>query len=139
MQLKLQKQLIEQEVEAALVVDPVKSAQVVGLRYVNDTTPGIQRQRVGEEFCYVGIDNKPIGEETELSRIKDLVIPPAWTDVWICPLPHGHLQATGRDAKGRKQYRYHADWRKVRNQSKFNRLIAFGKHCQSFVGNCKQI
>ncbi|MBV8887672.1 MAG: DNA topoisomerase IB [Chroococcidiopsidaceae cyanobacterium CP_BM_RX_35] len=127
MQLKLQKQLIETEVKAALIVDPVKSAKAVGLRYVSDTTPGIQRQQMGEEFCYISVDNKQISDKTELSRIKALVIPPAWTDIWICPLSHGHLQATGRDAKGRKQYRYHADWRKVRSQTKFNRLIAFGE------------
>jgi len=125
MQLKLQKQL--REVEAALIVDPAKSAKVVGLRYVSDTTPGIQRQRMGDEFYYISVDNKQISDEAELSRIKALVIPPAWTDVWICPLPHGHLQATGRDAKGRKQYRYHTDWKKVRSQTKFNRLIAFGE------------
>lgn len=127
MQPKLQKQLIKREVQAALVVDPVKSAELVGLRYGSDTSPGIQRQRVADEFCYITVDGKQICDESELSRIKALVIPPAWTDVWICPMPHGHLQATGRDAKGRKQYRYHAHWRKVRSQTKFNRIIAFGE------------
>ena len=127
MQLKVQKQLVKKEVQAALVVDPVKSAEIVGLHYVADTGPGIRRQLVGEKLCYVGVNGEQICEDIELSRIKALVIPPAWIDVWICPLPHGHLQATGRDAKGRKQYRYHAEWRRVRSQTKFNRMIAFGE------------
>ena len=127
MQLKLQKQLIQREVQAALTADPVKSAELVGLRYVNDTSPGIRRQCVGEEFRYISVNGERIGNDFELNRIKALVIPPAWTDVWICPLAHGHLQATGRDAKGRKQYRYHAHWNKIRNQTKFNRMIAFGE------------
>lgn len=127
MQVKLQKQLIKREVQAALIVDPVESAELVGLRYVSDTSPGIQRQRVGEELCYIDAKGKQICDDSELSRIKALVIPPAWTDVWICPLPHGHLQATGRDTKGRKQYRYHAHWRQVRSQTKFNRMIAFAE------------
>ena len=123
----LQKELIKKEVEAALQIDPVKSAKIVGLRYISDTIPGIQRQRVDEEFCYIDADGKEICDEEELNRFKSLVIPPAWTEVWICPLPHGHLQATGRDAKGRKQYRYHQHWRQVRSQTKFNRMIAFGE------------
>lgn len=127
MQLKIHKQLIRREVQAALTIDPAKSAELVGLCYVTDTDPGIQRQRVGEEFCYISVNGKRIKSAAELSRIKALIIPPAWTDVWICPLPHGHLQATGRDAKGRKQYRYHAHWRMVRSQTKFNRMIAFGE------------
>lgn len=127
MQLKLEKQLIKQEVEAALIIDPVESAKAVGLRYVSDTTPGIQRQYENEEFCYIDPKGKQICDDAELSRFKALVIPPAWTNVWICPLPHGHLQATGRDAKGRKQYRYHAHWRNIRSQTKFNRMIAFGE------------
>lgn len=127
MQLKRHKQLIKREVQAALVIDPVESAELVGLRYVSDTIPGIQRQTVGEEFCYIDANGKQICDDSELSRIKALVIPPAWTDVWICSLSHGHLQATGRDAKGRKQYRYHAHWRQVRSQTKFNRMIAFAE------------
>lgn len=127
MQLKLQKQLIKKEVEAALIIDPVESAKAVGLHYINDTTPGIQRQYVSEEFCYIDTKGKQIRDSLELSRFKALVIPPAWNNVWICPLPHGHLQATGRDAKGRKQYRYHAHWRTIRSQTKFNRMIAFGE------------
>lgn len=127
MQLKTHKQLIQREVQAALTVDPAKSAELVGLRYVSDTSPGIQRQQVDDEFCYIDTKGKEIGDESELKRIRALVIPPAWNHVWICPLPHGHLQATGRDAKGRKQYRYHVHWSKVRSQTKFNRMIAFGE------------
>ncbi|WP_315789718.1 DNA topoisomerase IB [Fischerella sp. JS2] len=126
MQLKLHKKVVK-EVEAALVIDPVESAKLVGLRYVSDTTPGIQRQRVGKEFCYFDAKGKKISDQAELSRIKALVIPPAWSDVWICPHPQGHLQATGRDDKGRKQYRYHTQWRQVRSQTKFTRMIAFGQ------------
>lgn len=127
MQLKLQKQLIKKEVEAALIIDPIESAKAVGLRYISDTTPGIQRQCVSEEFRYLDTKGQQICDSLELSRFKALVIPPAWTDVWICPLPHGHLQATGRDAKGRKQYRYHVHWRTIRSQTKFSRMIAFGE------------
>ncbi|MBF2006741.1 MAG: DNA topoisomerase IB [Chlorogloeopsis fritschii C42_A2020_084] len=126
MQLKLQKEIIK-EVKAALVIDPIESAELVGLHYVSDTTPGIWRQRVGEEFCYFDANGKKICDETELTRIKALVIPPAWSEVWICPHSQGHLQATGRDAKGRKQYRYHSHWQKVRSQTKFTRMIAFGQ------------
>ncbi|MGZ3600590.1 MAG: DNA topoisomerase IB, partial [Ktedonobacterales bacterium] len=77
--------------------DPVDSAKMAGLRYVTDTGPGIRRERVGESFSYIGLDGKPIRDSKELDRIKSLGIPPAWTDVWICPNPLGHLQATGRD------------------------------------------
>lgn len=126
MQLKLQKQ-IEKEIQAALLVDPVESAEIVGLCYVSDTSPGIQRKGAGKGFCYIDAKGKRISDKTDLSRIKALAIPPAWTEVWICPLEHGHLQATGRDAKGRKQYRYHAHWNQVRSQTKFNRSIAFGE------------
>lgn len=118
---------IKNVVEAALAVDPKQSAKKEGLRYVNDSIPGICRQRVGKEFCYLDTDGQEICDEEELSRLKSLVIPPAWTDVWICPLKNGHLQATGRDAKGRKQYRYHKQWRQVRSQTKFNRMIVFGE------------
>ncbi|WP_341532027.1 DNA topoisomerase IB (plasmid) [Nostoc sp. UHCC 0302] len=126
MQLKLQKKIIK-EVEAALAVEPLESAKLIGLHYVSDTTPGIKRQRMGEEFCYFDIHGQKVDEQAELDRIKALIIPPAWNDVWICPHPQGHLQATGRDAKGRKQYRYHTHWHKVRSQTKFTRMIAFGQ------------
>ena len=107
--------------------DPGESAQVAGLRYVSDDQPGIRRQRVGRGFRYLGVDGRPIREPEVLRRIKTLMIPPAWTDVWICPRPDGHLQATGRDARGRKQYRYHPRWRVVRDATKYDRMVAFGE------------
>jgi DNA topoisomerase-1 len=107
-------------------VDPVASAEAAGLRYVSDAGPGIRRKRAGKHFSYVGPDDRPIRDPAELKRIKSLGIPPAYTDVWICPDPRGHLQATGRDAKGRKQYRYHQRWREVRDETKYGRMIAFG-------------
>lgn len=115
------------ENSAATFPDPKSSAQSVGLRYVNDQRPGIRRLKVRGSFRYVRPGNRPVVDPEELLRIKSLVIPPAWTDVWICPDPRGHLQARGRDAKGRKQYRYHPRWREVRDQSKYNRMIAFAK------------
>jgi DNA topoisomerase-1 len=107
--------------------DPVESARLARLRYLTDAMPGIRRRRVGKHFAYVGPDGKPIGDESELKRIHALVIPPAWTDVWICPTANGHLQATGRDARGRKQYRYHSRWREVRDEVKYERTVAFGE------------
>ena len=113
--------------EAALITDPEESAKAAGLRYVSDDRPGIRRERVGEDFTYIGADGKPIHDAEKLKRIKALGIPPAWTDVWICANPRGHIQATGRDAKGRKQYRYHPRWREVRDETKYGRMIAFGQ------------
>jgi DNA topoisomerase I len=107
--------------------DPAESAREAGLRYANDTKPGIKRVRVGSGFKFVGVDGRTIRNQDELRRIRSLVIPPAWTDVWICPDPRGHLQATGRDARGRKQYRYHPKWREVRDETKYHRLIAFAQ------------
>ncbi len=126
MQLKLKNKLVKQEVKAALAAEPYESAEIVGLLYVSDATPGIKRQRKGKGFCYYDAEGNKICCEDELNRIKALVIPPAWDEVWICSDERGHLQATGRDEKGRKQYRYHAHWRKIRSQTKFNRTIAFG-------------
>jgi DNA topoisomerase-1 len=100
---------------------------VAGLRYVTDADPGIKRKRAGKGFCYTGIDGRPIRDPKELRRIRALAIPPAWTEVWICSIPHGHLQASGRDAKGRKQHRYHPRWREVRDETKYGRLLAFGE------------
>ncbi len=110
----------------ALDADPVASARLAGLRYVTDTTPGIRRKRAGKGFSYRAPDGSLIHDAETLRRIRALVVPPAWTDVWICPNPNGHLQATGHDAKGRKQYRYHPRWRDVRDETKYARLIAFG-------------
>src|SRR2546426_1601279 len=89
--------------------------------------PGIRRVRTGKTFRYIGPNSRPLRDAGTLSRIGALAIPPAWTDVWICPLEQGHLQAVGRDARKRKQYRYHPRWREVRDASKFDRMAAFGK------------
>jgi len=107
--------------------DPAESAQAAGLRYVSDTMPGISRKRAGKGFSYVDPDGRRITDRKQIARIRSLAIPPAYTDVWICPSPAGHIQATGRDARGRKQYRYHRRWRDVRDQTKYARLIEFGK------------
>jgi DNA topoisomerase-1 len=107
--------------------DAAASARSAQLRYVNDQMPGIARKRAGDGFRYVAPNRKILRNAKELDRIRKLAIPPAWTDVWICPLANGHLQATGRDARGRKQYRYHSDWRTVRDETKFDRLIGFAE------------
>jgi DNA topoisomerase-1 len=107
-------------------VDPALTAKQAGLRYLLDSRPGIQRKRAGKSFRYISVDGTPITAEDEIERIKKLSIPPAWTDVWISPVSNGHLQAIGRDAKGRKQYRYHAQWTVLRNETKFERMVAFG-------------
>jgi DNA topoisomerase-1 len=111
----------------ALITDPQVSAQAAGLRYVTDAHPGIRRKRAGKGFTYLNADGTRLLAPQELQRIQSLGIPPAWTKVWICPLPHGHLQATGYDAKGRKQYRYHPRWREVRDETKYGRMLAFGE------------
>lgn len=102
-------------------------AAAIGLRYVSPDEPGIERRRAGRGFSYVGVDGRPIRSPDELARIRAIVIPPAWTHVWICPRPDGHLQATGRDARGRRQYRYHARFRARRDRGKFSRLLSFGE------------
>ena len=112
---------------AAAPVDPVESARAAGLRYVTDVSPGIRRELAALGWIFTAPDGTVIDDEETIARIRKLAIPPAWTDVWICPSPKGHLQATGRDAKGRKQYRYHARWREVRDETKYDRLIAFGE------------
>ncbi len=104
-----------------------ESAKAAGLRYVTDDRPGIKRVKRRSGFAYIGLDGKPLADEMELARIRKRAIPPAYADVWICPDPRGHLQATGRDARGRKQYRYHPRWREVRDETKFDRMIAFAK------------
>ena len=106
---------------------PHESAASAGLRYVSDSSPGIRRKRVGTGFTYLGPDGRRITDEKTLERIRKLAIPPAYTDVWICPSPNGHLQATGRDARGRKQYRYHPKWRVVRDETKYGRMVAFSE------------
>jgi DNA topoisomerase-1 len=114
------------EVETEIVTDPLESAKVAGLRYVSDAQPGIRREKIHDGFEYIDPKGEPIRDERKLERIRALGIPPAWTDVWICPSPQGHIQATGRDARGRKQYRYHPRWRQVRDETKYTRMLAFG-------------
>jgi DNA topoisomerase I len=109
------------------LTDPVASAKAAGLRYVSDEIPGITRIQRGKHFAYISSDGKEITDEKELARIKSLAVPPAYTDVWICPISNGHLQATGRDARGRKQYRYHKRWREIRDETKYARMIAFAE------------
>jgi len=110
-----------------LVTDPPLAARAAGLRYVSDNKPGLSRAAAREGFRYLDAGGDPVDDEATLARIRALAIPPAWTDVWICAQANGHLQATGRDARGRKQYRYHARWRSVRDEVKYERMIAFGK------------
>jgi DNA topoisomerase-1 len=107
--------------------DPPAAAKAAGLRYVHDDRPGIRREPDKEGFRYLDARGELVEDEATLKRIKALAIPPAWTEVWICPQANGHLQATGRDARGRKQYRYHARWREVRDEVKYERMIKFGK------------
>jgi len=108
-------------------LDPELSARAAGLRYVSDTSAGISRRRYRTTFRYFGPDGKLVNDQDVLRRIKSLVIPPAWSDVWICPISNGHLQATGRDARGRKQSRYHPRWRDTRDETKYERMLQFGR------------
>jgi DNA topoisomerase I len=107
--------------------DGVVAAQSAGLRYTSDEQAGIRRRRKGRGFGYIDTDGASVRDEVDLRRIRRLAIPPAWTDVWISPSPLGHIQATGRDARGRKQYRYHERWREVRDEAKYGRLTDFAK------------
>ena len=107
--------------------DPVALARLAGLRYVGEEEPGIRRRRCGRGFTYLDPDGETVRDPKVRRRIEELVIPPAWTDVWICRSPKGHVQATGRDDKGRKQYRYHELWRAVRDANKFARMVPFAK------------
>jgi DNA topoisomerase-1 len=107
--------------------DALLTARAAGLRYVNADDPGISRRRYGRGFAYRDADGRPVRDRQTLARIRSLAVPPAWTDVWICASSRGHIQATGRDARGRKQYRYHAAWRDVRDEAKFERTIAFAE------------
>lgn len=111
----------------AAVTPEKAAARAAGLRYVDDTQPGLHRRKAGKGFAYRDADGHAVRDAEVLARIRSLAVPPAYTDVWICSWPNGHLQATGRDARGRKQYRYHPDWAKVRGEGKFDRIIAFGE------------
>ncbi len=107
--------------------EPAQSARAVGLTYVSDTQPGLRRERKGKGFVYRMDSGERVSDQAVLGHVKSLSIPPAWTDVWICRNPDGHLQATGRDARGRKQHRYHPKWREIRDATKYERMIAFAK------------
>lgn len=104
-----------------------QQAREQGLRYVTDTRPGYTRRRFGKHFAYFDPTGERIRDDDEIIRIRKLAIPPAYRNVWICPLKNGHIQATALDAKGRKQYRYHPDWRAARDATKFNHILAFGE------------
>lgn len=108
-------------------LDPIAAARAAHLRYVDDSGPGFRRVRHGKGFRFLDSAGKALKDPEHLARIRHLVIPPAWTDVWICPHPSGHIQATGRDARGRKQYRYHDRWREVRDETKYERIVAFAE------------
>lgn len=113
--------------QPAQTPDPEQTAEIAGLLYTTDEEPGITRRRAGRGFAYFGPDGIRLTDRHAIERCKALVIPPAWTDVWIAPKRRGHLQATGRDARGRKQYRYHDDWNTARDEVKFDRVLAFGR------------
>ncbi len=108
--------------------NPELAAKMAGLRYVTDSLPGLTRRRRGAGFVYLDTNGKALKSSPLLARIEALVIPPAWEMVWICPDPQGHLQATGRDEKGRKQYRYHENWNRIRNETKFSKMKVFAKN-----------
>jgi DNA topoisomerase I len=123
--------LVESPVSAQGMVDPKDAAESAGLRYVTDKQPGIRRKKAGSGFTYSRVDGARLTDREALNRIKRLAIPPAWTDVWICPFGNGHIQATGRDAKGRKQYRYHTRFREVRESTKYEHLVEFADELPS--------
>ncbi|MBD2091788.1 DNA topoisomerase IB [Microcoleus sp. FACHB-1515] len=131
-----QDRALRQHIKAITSTKPVAAASAVGLRYVSDDAPGITRKRSrraeansrqDDSFVYTDANGRRVRDRQTLERIRALGIPPAWEQVWICPIENGHLQATGRDAKGRKQYRYHALWRQIRDQTKFTKMIAFSE------------
>jgi len=117
--------------------DPVAAAERAGLRYVHDRQPGIKRRKSGKGFTYVGVNGKVVRDAPTLGRIRALVIPPAWTEVWICNNPSGHIQATGRDVKGRKQYRYHTRFREVRDETKYEKLFDFAAALPKIRARCE--
>jgi DNA topoisomerase-1 len=110
-----------------LMLEPEEAARRAELRYVRDEQPGIRRKRWGRGFTYFDVNGKRIRDRQRRQRFQELAIPPAWTDVWICPQANGHIQATGRDDDGRKQYIYHPQWEKFRNEAKFNQILTFGE------------
>lgn len=110
-----------------LISESEEIAEMAGLKYVTDSIPGFQRRKNGKGFVYFDKAGTKVTEERHLKRFESLVIPPAWTDVWICPTANGHIQATGRDIKGRKQYRYHPKWNDISNDNKFSKIVLFGE------------
>jgi DNA topoisomerase-1 len=117
--------LLDSKDSVETIVDPKDAAEAAGLRYVSDARPGIRRKKAETGFTYARPDGTRLSEKEVLKRIKSLAIPPAWTEVWICPFADGHVQATGRDSKGRKQYRYHPRFREVRDSTKYEHVVAF--------------
>ena len=130
--------LFEPDTETQSIVDPRDAAESAGLRYVSDEQPGIRRRKAGKGFTYVKPGGSKIDDEATLKRIRTLAVPPAWTDVWICPHANGHIQATGRDAKGRKQYRYHARFREVRDGTKYEHMMAFAQALPAIRAKLKE-
>ena len=110
-----------------IVTEPAEAAEEAGLRYVSENQPGYSRKAAGDGFEYFDTEGKPVRDEQRLLRMTHLAIPPAWTDVWIVPSANGHIQATGRDARGRKQYLYHERWREVRDENKYDRIVIFAE------------
>jgi DNA topoisomerase-1 len=119
--------LLDPNVPTENIVDPRDAAESAGLVYVSDEEPGIRRKKAGKGFTYAGPGGTKVEDEATLKRIRSLAIPPAYTDVWICANPNGHIQATGRDAKGRKQYRYHPAFREVRESTKYEHMLEFAR------------
>ncbi len=119
--------LLEDTSDSGTVVDPKDAAESAGLVYVSDEEPGIRRRKAGKGFTYVNANGETIKDAATLKRIRSLAVPPAYTDVWICAKAHGHLQATGRDVKGRKQYRYHPRFREVRESTKYEKMLEFAQ------------
>jgi hypothetical protein len=113
--------------ETQTILDPKDAAEAADLRYVSDERPGIRRKKSGKGFIYLRADGTRVSDPRVLGRIRSLAVPPAWTDVWICPFSNGHIQATGRDARGRKQYRYHPLFRDLRESTKFEHVVAFAE------------
>ena len=121
------KELLHCARDIEVIVDPKDAAQAAGLRYVSDHHPGLRRKKAGRGFSYLRPEGPALGDRQLLRRIKSLAIPPAWTDVWICPSADGHIQATGRHARGRKQYRYHPRFRELRESTKYEHLLTFAE------------
>src|ERR1700757_1846990 len=117
----------EPKVNGTISDELVAAAKEAGLQYVTDERTGYRRRAKGKHFEYLDTEGEPIRDEQRVLRIKRLAIPPAWKDVWICPSANGHIQATGRDARRRKQYRYHERWREVRDENKYEKILLFAQ------------